>query len=206
MKWAEEKPVLSSQEHKQPPTWADWRAGVGGRSRQGTAAMMVSRNFAPRRHWPGFLNHCSKLSRSATGFTGLPSAAVPHRTHSKNIKSSMAHCHVYWAAVPAFKEKEHVSSPVTLWRAYATTENIWSKGHFQRGGINSSYLNHFVFLSPVGKRDIPSFISQMDSCLLQGFTMGKKINVNFYRKVLFVQLTYQKKTLSSISLPCFYRR
>ena len=27
-------------------------------------------------------------------FTGLPSAAVPHRTHSKNIKSSMAHCHV----------------------------------------------------------------------------------------------------------------
>lgn len=157
-KWAEEKPVLSSQE------WISLQPGLT----EGLGWEEEAGRAQPPWWWGGILppggtgqaslNHCSNLSRSATGFTGLPSAAVPHRTHLKNIKSSMAYCHVYWAAAPAFKEKDHVSSPGTLWQRCATTENIWSKGHFQRGGINSTDLNHIVFLAPVEKRDIPSFI------------------------------------------------
>ena len=124
--WAEEKPVLSSQERKS--AWADWRAGAGGGSRQGTAAVTVRGVLPPEATGQVSLNHCSDLSRSAAGFTGLPSAAVPHKTPSMNIRSPTAYCHVYWAAGPAFKEKEHVSSPVTLSQGYAATENIWSKG------------------------------------------------------------------------------
>lgn len=70
------------------------------------------------------LNQGSDLGRLATGFTGLPSAAVPDKTPLKNIRSPTAYCHVYWAAGPAFKEKDHVSSPVTLSQGYAATENI----------------------------------------------------------------------------------
>ena len=125
--WAEEKPVLSSRNASQPGL----TEGLGRAEEAGRAQ--------PPWRWGGVLppeatgqvslNHCSDLGRSAAGIAGLPSAAAPQKTPSKNIRSPT------WIVMLTGQLDLHLKKknmwpppPVTLSQGYAATENIWSKG------------------------------------------------------------------------------
>lgn len=163
-KWADEKSVLSSQGHKQPPKLG-WLKGSGGRKEQagqsrhdgeeavlppdGTGQIrcpLITTLISDASHWP----HRPPLQQLC--LTGL------NRRLSRLVILSCL-----LISPPCIKKKKKCilsSSPLAGLchnRRYLRQREIAvQEGLFQRGGINSSYLNHFVFLSRGEKRDIPS--------------------------------------------------
>lgn len=94
-KWAEEKPFLSSEGHKHPPSWAEGMGGAGEGSRQGKATM-VMRQFCPQMALARFSFTTAGISagRPLTS----PSATIIHRTQSNNMKTSIPY--LPWSSPP----------------------------------------------------------------------------------------------------------
>lgn len=80
--------------------------GVVERSREGKAAMMVTRQFCPQMALARFPFPTALISagRPLT-LQASPSAALTHKTQLRNMKTSMT-CYGYRAALLAFTKKK----------------------------------------------------------------------------------------------------